>query len=88
MNHITNTIEVEYHNFLFEVNYNWRKGHPGDWLQPPDEDETDIQKVTITAYINDDGSLEDLDIDCLEYLTASMESKIIEGIEFDLETFK
>ena len=44
MNQISNTIEVEYEHFLLEVNYDWRKGHAGDYYNAPEPNETDINK--------------------------------------------
>lgn len=95
MNHITNTIEIEYNYFLIEVKYNWRKGHPGDWLQPPDEDTIDLEKVNLIGYINEDGSIEDLNIDFLKrannndpYLPKGIEEAAIEEIKMDIDNFR
>lgn len=93
MNHISNTIEVEYDYYRLEVNYNWRKGNAGDYFNPPDPNETDIEKVILTGFINDDGSIEDLNIDLTErinyncpYLPKNLELNIFEEIEFDVES--
>ena len=93
MNHISNTIEVEYAYYRLEVDYNWRKGNAGDYFNPPDPNETDIKKVILTGFINDDGSIEDLNIDLTErinyncpYLPKNLELNIFEEIEFDVES--
>lgn len=54
MNHISNTIEIEYEGWTVEVKYNWSKGHPGSWLQPPDEDRIEIDNIEIISLINED----------------------------------
>ena len=55
MNHITNTIEVEYEHFLLEVDYDWTKGNSGDYYNPPEPQETIIKKVVVIGHIDDNG---------------------------------
>ena len=55
MNNISNTIEIEYEGWTVEVKYNWSKGHPGSWLQPPDEDTIEIDNMEIISLINENG---------------------------------
>ncbi len=55
MNHISNTIEIEHEGWTVEVKYNWSKGHPGSWLQPPDEDTIEIDNMEIISLINENG---------------------------------
>lgn len=93
MNNITNKIEVEFDYFLLEVDYNWRKGNAGDYFNPPDPCETEIKKVVLSGFINDDGSVEDLNIDLTErinyncpYLNKNLEAAILNEIGFDVES--
>ena len=93
MEQISNTIEVEYEHFLLEVDYDWRKGHAGDYFNPPEPNETDIIKVNLIGYINNDGSVEGMNVDYTDrinykcpYLPINIEEKIIEEIEYDVES--
>ena len=86
MKQISNSIVVEYEHFLLEVDYNWRKGHAGDYFNAPEPNETDIKKVIVTGYINDDGSIEDLDTE-VEFEMYDLSKKhILEEIEYDVES--
>ncbi len=87
MKQISNSIIVEYEHFLLEVDYDWRKGHAGDYFNAPEPNETDIKKVIVTGYINDDGSIEDLDTE-VEFEMYDLSKKhILEEIEYDVENF-
>ena len=86
MNQISNTIEVEYEHFLLEVDYDWRKGHAGDYYNAPEPNETDIKKVIVTGYINDDGSIEDLDTEVEFEMYDISKKHILEEIEYDVES--
>lgn len=86
MKQISNSIIVEYEHFLLEVDYDWRKGHAGDYFNAPEPNETDIKKVIVTGYINDDGSIEDLDTE-VEFEMYDLSKKhILEEIEYDVES--
>jgi len=86
MKQISNSIVVEYEHFLLEVDYDWRKGHAGDYYNAPEPNETDIKKVIVTGYINDDGSIEDLDTE-VEFEMYDLSKKhILEEIEYDVES--
>jgi hypothetical protein len=86
MKQISNSIIVEYEHFLLEVDYDWRKGHAGDYYNAPEPNETDIKKVIVTGYINDDGSIEDLDTE-VEFEMYDLSKKhILEEIEYDVES--
>ena len=87
MNNISNTIEVEYEHLLLEVNYNWRKGNAGDYYNPPQPNETDINKVMVIGYINDGGSIEYLDTEVKFEMYALLEEHILEEIEYDVENW-
>ena len=50
MRTITNIIELECEHFILEVKYQWRKGHSGDYNNPPEEDVIDILKVYMQHY--------------------------------------
>ena len=86
MNNISNTIEVEYEHFLLEVDYDWRKGHAGNYFYPPEPNETDINKVIVMGYINDDGSIEYLDTKVKFEMYDLSEKHILEEIEYDVES--
>ena len=86
MNQISNTIEVEYEHFLLEVDYDWRKGYAGDYYNAPEPNETDIKKVIVTGYINDDGSIEDLDTEVEFEMYDISKKHILEEIEYDVES--
>ena len=86
MKQISNSIVVEYEHFLLKVDYDWRKGHAGDYYNAPEPNETDIKKVIVTGYINDDGSIEDLDTE-VEFEMYDLSKKhILEEIEYDVES--
>lgn len=87
MDNITNTIEVKYEHLLLEVNYNWRKGNAGDYYNPPQPNETDINKVMVIGYINDDDSIEYLDTEVKFEMYALLEEHILEEIEYDVENW-
>ena len=87
MNNITNTIEVEYEHFLLEVDYNWRKGNAGDYYNAPQPNETDINKVMVIGYINDDGTIEYLDTQVEFQMYALLKEHILEEIEYDVENW-
>ena len=87
MNQITNTIEVEYEHFILEVNYDYRKGHAGNYFNPPEPDEIDIQNVFITGYINDDGSIENLDNTKKYNMNKESQKLIVNEISYDVENF-
>ena len=93
MEQISNTIEVEYEHFLLQVDYDWRKGNAGDYYNSPEPNETDIIKVNLIGYINNDGSVEGMNVDYTDrinykcpYLPINIEEKIIEEIEYDVES--
>ena len=93
MEQISNTIEVEYEHFLLQVDYDWRKGNAGDYYNSPEPNETDIIKVNLIGYINNDGSVEGMNVDYTyrinykcPYLPINIEEKIIEEIEYDVES--
>ena len=86
MKQISNSIIVEYEHFLLEVDYDWRKGHAGDYYNAPEPNETDIKKVIITGYINDDGSIEDLDTEVEFEMYDISKKHILEEIEYDVES--
>ena len=86
MKQISNSIVVEYEHFLLEVDYDWRKGHAGDYYNAPEPNETDIKKVIITGYINDDGSIEDLDTEVEFEMYDISKKHILEEIEYDVES--
>ena len=87
MQQITNTIEVEYEHFILEVNYDYRKGHAGNYFNPPEPDEIDIQNVFITGYINDDGSIENLDNRKIYNINNESQKLIVNEISYDVENF-
>ena len=86
MKQISNSIVVEYEHFLLKVDYDWRKGHAGDYYNAPEPNETDIKKVIITGYINDDGSIEDLDTEVEFEMYDISKKHILEEIEYDVES--
>ena len=86
MKQISNSIIVEYEHFLLEVDYDWRKGHAGDYFNAPEPNETDIKKVIVTGYINDDGSIEDLDTEVEFEMYDISKKHILEEIEYDVES--
>lgn len=86
MKQISNSIVVEYEHFLLEVDYDWRKGHAGDYYNAPEPNETDIKKVIVTGYINDDGSIEDLDTEVEFEMYDISKKHILEEIEYDVES--
>lgn len=86
MKQISNSIIVEYEHFLLEVDYDWRKGHAGDYYNAPEPNETDIKKVIVTGYINDDGSIEDLDTEVEFEMYDISKKHILEEIEYDVES--
>ena len=86
MNQISNTIEVEYEHFLLEVDYDWRKGHAGNYYNAPEPNETDINNVIVMGYINDDGSIEYLDTKVKFEMYDLSEKHILEEIEYDVES--
>ena len=86
MKQISNSIVVEYEHFLLEVDYDWRKGHAGDYFNAPEPNETDIKKVIVTGYINDDGSIEDLDTEVEFEMYDISKKHILEEIEYDVES--
>jgi len=85
MNNISNTIEVEYEHFLLEVDYDWRKGNAGDYYNPPEPNETDIKKVIVIGYINDNGNIDYLDTKVEFQMYDLSESHILEEITMDVE---
>jgi len=87
MQQITNTIEVEYEHFILEVNYDYRKGHAGNYFNAPEPDEIDIQNVVVTGYINDDGSYEYLDNEVKYKMNDKSKSFIVNEISYDVENF-
>jgi len=86
MKQISNSIVVEYEHFLLKVDYDWRKGHAGDYYNAPEPNETDIKKVIVTGYINDDGSIEDLDTEVEFEMYDISKKHILEEIEYDVES--
>jgi hypothetical protein len=86
MKQISNSIIVEYEHFLLEVDYDWRKGHAGDYFNAPEPNETDIKKVIVTGYINDDGSIEELDTEVEFEMYELSKKHILEEIEYDVES--
>lgn len=54
MNYITNTIEIEYEGWTVEVEYTWKKGYAGNWLQPPEEHTIDITNIEVISLIDED----------------------------------
>ena len=48
--------------------------------------ETDIKKVIVTGYINDDGSIEDLDTEVEFEMYDISKKHILEEIEYDVES--
>jgi len=86
MEQISNTIKVEYEHFLLEVDYDWRKGHAGDYYNAPEPNETDINKVIVIGYINDDGKIEHLDTKVKFEMYDLSEKHILEEIEYDVES--
>lgn len=54
MNYITNTIEIEHEGYTVEVEYSWKKGYAGSWLQPPEQDVIDITNIEVISLINED----------------------------------
>ena len=87
MNNISNTIEVEYEHFLLEVDYDWRKGNAGDYYNPPEPNETDIKKVIVIGYINDNGNIDYLDTEVEFQMYDLSKSQILEEIQNDIENF-
>ena len=88
MNNLTNTIEFNHEAFTLEVNYDWRKGHAGDYFNPPEEDAVDINKITIIAFTNEDGTIEVMNLNWEESIMPnSVLSAIEEEITFDIENF-
>jgi len=85
MNNISNTIEVEYEHFLLEVDYDWRKGNAGNYYNPPEPNETDIKKVIVIGYINDNGNIDYLDTKVEFQMYDLSESHILEEITMDVE---
>ena len=85
MNNISNTIEIEYEHFLLEVYYDWRKGNAGDYYNPPEPNETDIKKVIVIGYINDNGNIDYLDNKVEFQMYDLSESHILEEITMDVE---
>jgi len=85
MNNISNTIEIEYEHFLLEVDYDWRKGNAGDYYNPPEPNETDIKKVIVIGYINDNGNIDYLDTKVEFQMYDLSESHILEEITMDVE---
>ena len=88
MNNISNTIEVEYEHFLLEVDYDWRKGNAGDYYNPPEPNETDIKKVIVIGYINDNGNIDYLDTKVKFQMYDLSESQILEEITMDVENLR
>ncbi len=86
MKYISNTIEVEYEHFLLEVNYDWRKGNAGDYFNPPEPNETDIKKVIVIGYINNDGNIDYLDTDVEFEMYDISKKHILEEIQYDVES--
>ncbi len=86
MKQISNSIVVEYEHFILEVDYDWRKGHAGDYFNAPEPNETDIKKVIVTGYINDDGSIENLDTEVEFEMYDISKKHILEEIEYDVES--
>jgi hypothetical protein len=82
MNYITNTIEVEHEGCTVEVDYSWRKGHSGDWLQPPDEDTIEINKIKVISLINEDSQEVAFN---KKYIPNIPDEIIKEGIQIDVE---
>jgi len=87
MNNISNTIKVEYEHFILEVDYDWRKGNAGDYFNPPEPNETDIKKVIVIGYINDDGNIDHLDTEVEFQMYDLSKSQILEEIQNDVENF-
>ena len=87
MNNITNTIEVEYEHLLLEVDYNWRKGNAGDYYNPPQPNETDINKVMVIGHIDNDGNIEYLDTKAKLLMDSEVKDLIMEEIEYDVENW-
>ncbi|MAO19340.1 MAG: hypothetical protein CMJ25_01205 [Phycisphaerae bacterium] len=87
MNNISNTIKVEYEHFILEVDYDWRKGNAGDYFNPPEPNETDIKKVILMGYINDNGNIQELDTAVKFNINQECEQQILEEISNDVENF-
>lgn len=87
MNNISNTIKVEYEHFILEVDYDWRKGNAGNYFNPPEPNETDIKKVIVIGYINDDGNIDYLDTEVEFQMYDLSKSQILEEIQNDVENF-
>jgi len=87
MNNISNTIQVEYEHFLLEVDYDWRKGNAGDYYNPPEPNETDIKKVIVIGYINDNGNIDYLDTEVEFQMYDLSKSQILEEIQNDVGNF-
>jgi hypothetical protein len=88
MNNLTNTIEFNYEAFTLEVNYNWRRGNAGDYFNAPEENAVDINKITIIAFTNEDGTIEVMNLNWEESIMPnSVLSAIEEEITFDIENF-
>lgn len=86
MKKISNTIEFEYEHFLLEVDYYWTKGDAGNYFNPPQPDEVDIEKVIIIGYINDDGNIEYLDTAVKFNMTQECQQQIVQAISDDVES--
>ena len=84
---ISNSIIVEYEHFLLEVDYDWRKGYAGNYFNAPEPDEVDIKNVFITGYINDDGSIENLDNRKKYNMNNESQKLIVNEISYDVENF-
>ena len=87
MNNISNTIQLEYEHFILEVDYDWRKGNSGNYFNPPEPNETDIKKVIVIGYINDDGNIDYLDTEVEFQMYDLSKSQILEEIQNDVENF-
>tara|TARA_R110000782_G_scaffold52001_2_gene111767 strand:+ start:282 stop:551 length:270 start_codon:yes stop_codon:yes gene_type:complete len=88
MNNITNIIELECEHFILEVKYQWRKGHAGDYNNPPEEDVIDILKVYMQHYITEETDVIDINKRIRDYqLPEDWKEKIIEEIKIDIENF-
>jgi len=89
MERITNIIRLEHENFELEVKYQWRKGNTGDYLNPPEEDIIDISKVYMIHYTTEESNVIDINKRIRPYqLPLEWEKKIIEEIQFDVESFR